>query len=169
MSPSSSRALAPVLLAALFAAGIAVGRAAEAKDDAGFFSADAVKKANEALQAIQRAYQKNVVIETVDKVPADKREAYDALPKGASAARNKFFDRWAGERLAATKADIYILIVKQAGRVEIAMNEETGKKAFTNADRKLLTERLVKRFKEKEYDTALREATTFIDRRLDAN
>src|SRR5262249_23165750 len=94
---------------------------------------------------------------------------YDALPKGASAARNKFFARWAGERLAATKADIYVLIVKQAGRVEIAMNEETAKKAFTDADRKLLRDRLVKRFKEKEYDTALREATTFIERRLEAN
>src|SRR5438045_1397751 len=69
----------------------------EVKDDAGFFSADAIKKANAEIKAIKEQLKKDLVIETYKELPADKKQAYEKVAKD-SKERAHFFEEWGRER-----------------------------------------------------------------------
>src|SRR5690349_9357226 len=60
--------------------GPSLARAAEPaiRDDAGFFKPETLQKAMEGLQAIQRAYRKQVVIETFAAIPANLQSRFSA-------------------------------------------------------------------------------------------
>src|SRR5262245_54988713 len=70
----ASRGLTATLLLGLLSLG---GRAqaaiAEVRDEAHFFSADAVAHANDSIKEIKQRYKKDLLIETVRQVPEDKR------------------------------------------------------------------------------------------------
>src|SRR5262245_9449337 len=80
----------------------------EVKDEAGLFSPDAVKRANELIANISRKYKKDVVIETYKTVPADK------VPEWKKLGDQTFFPRWAESRFSALRASgIGILICNE--------------------------------------------------------
>src|SRR5947208_455909 len=69
--------------------------APEIKDDGKFFSAEAVKKANERIRLIARKYKRDVLIETYATPPADQVDKIKAMePKEVAA----YFEKWAEER-----------------------------------------------------------------------
>src|SRR5947209_20630280 len=80
---------------------------AQVKDDAGFFSADAVSKANAAIKEIKSTYKKDMQVETFKAIPTNL--AAKAKTEGA-----KFFDAWAQNRAVTLKVDgVYVLICKE--------------------------------------------------------
>ena len=86
--------LIPALVAGwLTAAGPAWAITPQVKDDAGFFSPAAVKKANEVIRDIKDRLHKDVVIETFKTVPANK---VDQVKEMNPQARNRFFEEWEG-------------------------------------------------------------------------
>src|SRR5205809_697577 len=91
------------------------------KDQAGFFSKEAVTKANGVIHEIQSRFHKEVVVETMLSVPEeDKDEVKD------KAGRDRFFPRWARERAADLKVNgIYIVITKVPGHVQVEVGNET--------------------------------------------
>jgi hypothetical protein len=139
--------------------------AADVKDEGEFFSAEAKARANEAIKAIRGAHNRSLVIETFMKVPADKRKAFEKA-RGNSALRSKFFSAWANERRTALKADVLLLISREGGRLVINVSPEMRKGAFPHADSVRLRDRLRRHLGARDYDTALREATTFVANRL---
>ena len=72
-------------------AGIAPA-AAQVKDEGGFFSAEAVAKADAKIQEIDRQFKKSILVETVSGIPDDLQKQY------GEQGRAKFFSQWAAER-----------------------------------------------------------------------
>jgi uncharacterized membrane protein YgcG len=124
----------------------------EVNDKAQFFSADAVKKANDAIRAIKRDFGKDFVVETFSSKPPDK--SYPA---------------WATERLKANQVDGVYLLIARPGHLEIAEGEKTSQGAFPKADRDELTKLLLERFKKKQFDEGLQDGVQFVRDRFEKN
>src|SRR5262249_27518607 len=111
---------------------------AEVKDDAGFFSAETIKKANAEIKAIKDQAKKDLVIETFKELPADKKEAYEKVSKDPKE-RERFFVEWARARAKSLEVNgIYVGIFKSPSHLEVEVGHETQKKAFTLENRRKL-------------------------------
>lgn len=107
--------------------------AATVSDSAGFFSADAVKKANERIKDVAAKTKKTLVVETFKEVPEDRKKELDQLGK------EEFFRRWARERAKQLDENgVYLLLCKSPGRVEFMIGTDTQKRAFTTSDMRAL-------------------------------
>jgi uncharacterized membrane protein YgcG len=168
MMCATRRALiATVLVAGLAARAPLAALAAEVKDDGGFFTADAVRKANDEIQEIKRQHKKDLVIETFKAVPAAKLKQFEDTPKSG---QDKFFAEWAQERYRTAGVDgVYLLICRNPSKLRVAIGEPILKKAFTATDRDKLVELVIARLKDKENDKALLDAVAFVHGRLNAN
>jgi uncharacterized membrane protein YgcG len=140
---------------------------AQVKDDAGFFTAPAVSQADQVIKQINQGWNKDVKVETVKGVPADKLEKFKTLDKGE---RNKFYEDWARARAKGLGVKgVFILIVKQQGHLEIDVDDDTSKKGFAKADRKDLRDLLLDNFKKKEFDKGLTDGLALVRARLEKN
>ena len=68
-----------------------VPASAQVKDAGGFFSADAVAKADAKIQEIDRQFNKSILVESVSEIPNDLKPRYEEQGKA------KFFSQWAAE------------------------------------------------------------------------
>src|SRR5208283_4112714 len=97
----------------------------EVHDNAGFFSADALHKADAIIKEIKQDYKEDLLIETYKTIPPEKQEAFK------SEGKEKFFQQWALERArAAGITGVYILICKDPGHLQIEVGNNTRKRAF---------------------------------------
>src|SRR5690349_13554669 len=97
MSRRGRWAVPPLVYAVLLAgAGRAAAVAPEVKDEGKFFSADAIKKANEQIHELTRKTGKDLLIETYATVPTDQVEKVKAMSREE---RARFFRSWAEERV----------------------------------------------------------------------
>src|SRR5262249_15664594 len=108
----------------------------QVKDDAGIFSASAMKKANEIIRAIQRRHRKDLVMET------RKTPSAGAEKTARGREREQFFSQWAKRRSNELGVDgVYVVVsLPPVGHVEAAVGTETAKHAFTSSDGKHLQE-----------------------------
>ena len=166
-------------LAALVALPAMAALVAEVRDDAGFFKPEAIAKANLIVKSIKNQYKHDLLIETYKTVPADQADEFKKLDKEG---RSRFYSDWALRRARATEVNgVYVLINKEPGHIEIAVGNETKKKAFTVANRDHLDELLLARFrkaaglkddseeKQKIYDQALLDAVNYVQDTFKAN
>src|SRR5262245_34211378 len=139
---------ATLLLGLLSLGGRAQAAIAEVRDEAHFFSADAVAQANEIIKEIKQRYKKDLLIETVGHVPDNKRDeanSSDAKVKG------HFFANWAIERARMEGVNgIYVLITREPGHVEVAVGNQTHA-VFSNEERHRLSQLLLTHFRREEY------------------
>ena len=141
-----------LVASALFIAPIAV-RAADVSDEAGFFSAAAVEKANTAIKGIEKKSGHDIRIETHATVPKDK---VDAVAKMDRNERQEFMDRWVHERAKAVKeTGSLILICKEPPRVETWFSGRLADSGMTKADRQKVIDATIAGMKSKDYDAAL--------------
>jgi uncharacterized membrane protein YgcG len=127
----------------------------EVKDEAKFFSADAVARANQRIKEIKEQTGKDLLIETVAEIPADRKKDYKPERK------DEFFARWARENAREKKvAGIYVLICREPGHLQV--DRVAAGRAFSLVDRSKLRDLLVGRFKEKKFDEGLGEAVAFV-------
>jgi uncharacterized membrane protein YgcG len=135
----------------------------EVRDQAGFFSADAVSKANDIIREIKREQKKDLLIEAFPRPPAGKE---DEASSADAKEKDRFFADWALERARAEEVNgIYVLICKAPPYVKVAVGKETHR-VFSDDDRDRLGEILVKAFHEKNYDDGLLEGVRFVQRTL---
>jgi uncharacterized membrane protein YgcG len=149
----ASRVLTATLLLWLLSLGDRAQAAiAEVRDEAHFFSADAVAQANEIIREIKQQHKKDLLIETVRRVPENKKDeanSSDAKVKG------HFFANWAVERARMEGVNgIYVLITREPGHVEVAVGDQTHS-VFSNEERHRLSQLLLTHFRDKEYDEGL--------------
>jgi uncharacterized membrane protein YgcG len=159
------RVLAILSLVVLGSTPGALAATPEVRDQAGFFSKEAVQKANRELEEIRRQYGKELVIETYAEPPADV-----AAQLTAKEPRDRVYAEWVQKR--ATDAGvngIYVLITRNPAHLQLAVGNETRKAAFTNADRDKLRDLLLNAFRQKKYDEGLAEAIALTRRTLDLN
>src|SRR5438270_13100039 len=88
--------LALPLLAFQSSPALAATTKAEVVDDAGFFSADAVRQANQKLADVDQKYGRQMRVETYAETPADRRGDYNEANK------RPFFQQWARQRAEAS-------------------------------------------------------------------
>jgi uncharacterized membrane protein YgcG len=137
------------------------------KDEAGFFSETAIRKANDAMRDIERRFHKDFVIETF-RTPPD--EQADKVRNMAKAERERFFNEWAVRRAREeTVNGIYVLICKEPGHLEVEVGNKTRQEAFTLANRDHLRDLLAERFRDKEYDRGLLDAVDYVGKTLEHN
>src|SRR5262245_15155513 len=107
-------------LCLVVAAARAAAVAPEVKDEGKFFSADAVKKANEQIREIAHKHERDLLIETFAAVPAEQADKVKGMSREE---RGKFFDTWARERAErAVVNGVYILICKEPTYIQVELS-----------------------------------------------
>jgi len=148
----------PICTLAICCTLIAAAAKAEVVDNAGFFSPDAVQKANDKIQKMRRDTGRELLVETFPNIPADK--AADYKPEN----RQQFFEQWAHERFKAAHVNgVYVLICRDPSSLFVTSGNLTSQKEFTQADDDQLRNLMLPPMKQKQYDEALGKATDFVD------
>jgi uncharacterized protein len=153
----------PTLLAAavtLLAVAPAFALTPQVKDDAHFFSAGAVDKADQVIQEIKDRYHKDLLIETVKTAPDERADKVKHMDRSE---RERFFADWARERARREGINgVYVLICKDPGHVQVEVGNETKQKAFTTEDRDQLRDLFVRAFKANEHDKGLLDGVAYV-------
>ena len=130
------------------------------RDEAGFFTPDTVRKANEEILALRKQFKVDLLIETVDRVASDK---ITQVREMNAAERNQFFSTWALDRTSAAGIrGVYVLICKDPGHLQVEVGKEAQKEAFTTEDRDKLRDVLLTHFKKNEHDQGLLAAVALV-------
>lgn len=129
---------------------------AQVNDQAGFFSADAIKKAEQTIAGIQRRGGRKVVVETFQTLPPELKSSY------SNARKNQFYQSWIEERGKATGSDIHILAVREPAHLEVGANTATRQRAFTPSDHQATSRAMLERFRAKRFDDGLLEGLAMI-------
>jgi uncharacterized membrane protein YgcG len=156
-----------VLLVTLLTGFVVVGTAAavapEIKDEAKFFSPEAVKKANKQIREIAQKSGKDLLVETLPAVPGDQAAKVKAM---SIEEREKFFHNWAADRAqAAVVNGVYILVVKDPPHLEIEITPK-ARSSFNKEDFDKLRSMLLGKFRAKQFDEGLQEAVRFVDEKF---
>ena len=163
------RGILGTCLLAVCGLGIVSARAVgpEVRDNAGIFSAPAVKQADEAIRNLQRDFRKDLLVETFAGVPDGRTNDY-------ARSREEFFTSFVRERAQAARLDgIYVLVMKEPPphryRIQVGVGQATLKRGFQTGDRDQLVRLLQSSFREDKYDEGLRTAVAFVERTLRGN
>jgi len=134
--------------------------APEIKDQGKFFSAEAVKKADEEIRLIAQKYDRDVLIETYPSPPADQIDKVKAM---SAKERNEFFNKWALERAKfRVVRGLYIFLCKEPRGLFIEVSPGT-RKVFTDEVRNQLFGVIRKEFAQGRFDEGLAEGLHFIE------
>jgi hypothetical protein len=151
-----------LVLAACWLAAAGTARADDPpiKDEAGLFTAGAVRKATEGIQEIRRTEHKDLVIETYPGVPEDREKAFAGMTRKQ---REEFFLHWANERARARGVDgVYVLLCKSPTTTEVVLGPDTDDRVFPERDRARLARTLVLHGWRKNYDAELLDAVALV-------
>jgi hypothetical protein len=164
--PHSGRCVALFCLTFGWAlAGRAAAVAPEVKDDGKFFSADAVKKANEQVRELFRKYDRDLLFETFATVPADQAEKVKEM---SSEERSLFFKKWAEQRMReAVVNGVYVLVTRQPAHIRVEVSAK-ARSAFGERDIPPLVQLLVEKFRAKQFDEGLLDAVKFVGDKMAA-
>ncbi len=142
-----------------------VAVAPKIKDEAKFFSADAIKKANKQIREIERKYGKDLLVETLPAVPGDQAAKVKAM---SAEEREKFFHNWAADRAeAAVVNGVYIMVVKDPPHLEVVLTTKV-RSSFSKEDFDKLRGMLLGKFRNKQFDEGLPEAVRLVEERFAA-
>jgi len=127
------------------------------EDNAGFFSADAVSKANEIIAEAKRQSGRDLYVETVPSIPADKQANFNPEQRG------QFFANWADERGKAMQVKgVVVLVCRDPAYVEVRVGKDTIQQAFIQRDADQLRAILTTNFKAKQFDQGLIQGVQYV-------
>jgi len=153
-------AVAPVFALGWLLSAAAVPLPAQVRDNAGFFSAGAVREADQIIRKIKADHGEDLLIETFATVPDGTARQVKEMDGGE---RNRYFERWAQRRAEEAGVNgVYVLICKDPGHVQVEVGNKTQRKAFTLGERDELMRLIRDRFKKKEYDAGLLDGARFV-------
>lgn len=151
----------PWRTAALLAAGWLVGwgavtsHASEIRDSAKFFSADAVSKATDDLNALQRRAKVETWIETFETIPADKQTEFDQLK--TTEEKGVFYRKWLQDVAKSDRAKgVFVLITRKPAHLELRPDKALIARGFERTEVTRLRDAFLKDFKEQKYDAGLK-------------
>jgi uncharacterized membrane protein YgcG len=142
----------------------ALAVAPEIKDDAKFFSPDAIKKANKEIHDIARKFKKDFLVETFTTVPGDQAARVKAM---TNAEREQFFGNWASDRAdAAVVNGVYLMVCKDPAHLQVIIAGNGGD-VMDGLFKKKLRDQLLASFRNKKFDEGLLEAVSTVRDRLE--
>jgi uncharacterized membrane protein YgcG len=134
------------------------------KDDGKFFTKEGLEKANKKIKDIYQKYKKDVVVETINDLTEEQKK------KLKDDKETKFFGSLAHGRITDLGINgIYVVISRSPRFLQIDMDTDTRKKAFTNNDRKAAREKFFAGFRDMKFDAGLLDALDAIETALKAN
>jgi hypothetical protein len=137
--------------------------APQIKDEAKFFSPEAVKKANEDIRDMMRKFGRDLLVETVPTVPAD---LVVKVKEMSNEERWKYFYNWARERAEASVVNgVYILVCRQPSHLQVFISPK-AREIFDAGTRDRLRDALLAEFREKRFDQGLQAAIKVVQDRL---
>ena len=125
--------------------------ATHVKDDAGLFSSAAAQQAEQQLADVQQRGGKNVIVETMTEPPTSVRDQIIADPSQRGPAILKL----AETRAASAGADVYVLINKTPGNLQIAERKTMQSAGLPAATRSQVVDAMQSAFKQKQFDEGL--------------
>ncbi|HZL35261.1 MAG TPA: TPM domain-containing protein, partial [Tepidisphaeraceae bacterium] len=164
--PRVLRFIVPVLT--LLTLGVCALPAAEiprgVRDEAHFFSADAITAADAIINQIWTTHKKDVLVVTYAAIPADQQDEFKALGKEA------FYEDWARKIWKENHANgVVVLATGNPAYLQVNVGDETRKRAFTLGDRDRLRADLLSAFKQKNFDAGLLDGLRSIQSRMNQN
>lgn len=134
------------------------------KDEAHFFSVDAVSEADQVIRQINTRHHRDLLIETIPSVPPDVH-----VPEQPQD-RERFFEEWTNKRAAERGVNgVYVLICKNPSHLQAAVGNATAERLFTHSDRDELAKRMLTALKAHEYDQGLLNGVHFVQQQMDAH
>jgi hypothetical protein len=128
-------------------------RTFEVRDRAKFFGEEAVKKANEAIGAIARKYNTEILVETFPAPPDDVAAKVKAMNV---AERTKFFKEWAEERIKAESVHgLYVLACREPSHLRTEVVGAKPRAVLDEEYAKRISTKLLGLFRDKEFDKGL--------------
>lgn len=138
------------------------------RDEVHFFSADAAAQATQVIDQINQAHRRDLLVETFPEIPQKipQNMKQDLEKEG----KDKFFSTWAQTRALEQNVNgVYILVCKNPSRLQVAVGNVTERQLFTTADRDELAKKMLKSFREKQFDQGLLDGVRFVQQRMDAH
>jgi hypothetical protein len=133
------------------------------RDNAHFFSADAIRQAEQGIQQINERHQHDLLIETIPSLSDEQRQSATADPR-------QFWEQFTDQHaLKAGVRGVYVLICKDPPHIQAAVGSSTRQRLFTSADRDELVRPMATDFRQKNYDQGLLNAVRFVEQRMDQN
>ena len=144
----------------------AAGQAFTVADNAGMFSEDAKRSANNEIARIRERTGKDFLIETFKSAP-DTIKKVDLKDKKA---KSEFFTKWAAGPAKNSKVNgVYVLICQDPKYVQLVAGKVTlNKGAFISSHLKILGKTIRAKLTEKKPDEALDAAVTYVGNTLPA-
>jgi hypothetical protein len=129
------------------------------RDEAKFFSPEAIQKANQDIALIAHRYGRDLLIESYPSVPADDVDRVKAM---SAKERLDYFRDWAHKRTQAEKLNgVMILICRSPGTLYVNVSQH-AKGVVTGAEEKAIHDALLTAFREKKYDDGLADAVRLV-------
>lgn len=149
------------ILGAVIALAPMLVHAADIADGGGFFSSEAIAKANQSIRDLEQKSGYEIRIETYATTPNGNAEAVSKMePKQ----REVFFSNWIHDRAEATKSrGLLVLICKEPSHLRIWAGTPIQRAGFGAAQGKVIRETLLSGFKAKDYDVALSNTVTELE------
>ena len=146
--------------------------AAGIRDSANLFAPQILDEADGVIGQIKTKYQKDVHVETYNKVPAEKAAEFNKFKKDAKY-RNQFLNKWANERLQATRTNgVYVLFYRENREIYgtcVLTDLKTGKQDFTPEDCVSTKDAIVARMDGLKDDEAIVDGLTNISQMFETN
>ncbi len=135
------------------------------QDRAGFFSDEAEAEALQAIERLRRDEGVEVRVETFDSVPSEKAANVGDMP---ARERAEFFANWLKELARERQAKgVLILICKEPSHLRVGISKELYRRGFGDQQRSEINERLLRGFRQKEYDRGLSDTIAYIQSTAD--
>ena len=158
--PSRLVALIVLALSLVFGPTSSPAGTSGVRDGAGFFSDNATRRAEVAIAELQRTAKKEMLVETLARIPADLAQGLDLRDKSAM---NRFFEKWSVDKAREHKVDgIYVLITREPSHLQVVVGNETQRKLFTQNDRQTLVDTMLGQLRAKRPDDALLDGVGFV-------
>ena len=133
-------------------------------DPAHLFKAETIQDVEQILDEISTKHLKDLMIETFPSIPDDFKRHYQEQDKA------KFYEDWSVvEGRALGVNGVLILITGEPKHLHVYVGLDTRNKAFTLADRDELVQQLTKAFRDRQFDSGLIAAATFVRDRMARN
>jgi signal transduction histidine kinase len=139
----------------------------EIKDEGKFFSAEAIKQANEIIREIYGKYDHDLLTETYATVPGDEAER-EKVKRMNGKEKSEYFRKWAAKRAeAAVVNGVYILICRDPTYFKINVTRK-GRSAFESKAFAKLQETILSELRDKRFDEGLLQGVKFVRDRFAA-
>ena len=162
---SHRRLLRPlsILAGCLLIAGTALAVTPVVHDEGKFFSAEALKKADEQIREIYRKHGQDVLIETYKTVPGEDVEKLKSLDNRG---RREFFLKYAKKQATERVVNgVYVLIVREPRYLLVGITGR-GEKVFPREFRDKAEEGMMAEFKKGRFDDGLQGLVQMVEQKL---